>query len=182
MNSILNPAQRRAVLQFSSAIRDDGRLRAALRRASVSDDVIGLEAVVRLQRAWDEPDQASVEALAILLSHRSVKSVGHDEAAAKEIELPAGESLAERFGRSEGPSTLLSPLRFQRLIHARTLEDRLRHLRRALGLLATQSLHPLHLASAWLQLNRDHGRRRFARDYFAPTPNIPTTESHEVTP
>lgn len=141
-------------------------LKARLRRAKQVDDVLGIEAVVRLadafahSRLWldAEIDTDSYAAtLAMLLAQRSVDC--EDTASG------GGLSVAARFGQTDGDRRKLSDLRFSRLIHAQTLESRLRQLRRALPLLDGK-VPARHMANAWQQLNSASGRHRFARDYF----------------
>lgn len=183
MKSTFSDWQREALRDFCVRIQEDGALRAALKRAADINSVIGLEAVIDLERslAHSETDRARdrVARLAILLAHRCVKRSSSNDDLNAPIE---GRPLAERFGEASGEQRLLSPLRFQRLIHGDDDDERLRQLRRALGLLSAESLHRQHLAEAWFQLTSPEGRRAFARNYFAPTPNTDTTESIEVTP
>ncbi|MFO1495554.1 MAG: type I-E CRISPR-associated protein Cse2/CasB [Lysobacterales bacterium] len=184
MKSTFSDWQREALRDFCVRIQDDGALRAALKRAVDINSVVGLEAVIRLEeRALAGSENARerdrMARLAILLAHRCVKRTSANDDPKAPIE---GRPLAERFGEASGEQRLLSPLRFQRLIHGDDDDERLRQLRRALGLLSAESLHRQHLAEAWFQLTSPEGRRAFARNYFAPTPNTETTESTEVTP
>lgn len=181
MKTTLDVEQRKALRDFCVQVQEDGALRAALKRAPSITSIVVLEAVTtfeqRMVRTERERDQ--VARLAILLVHRCVK-----RSSSKDEQDPAREagSLAERFGEMQKDRRVLNPLRFQRLIHGDNDDERLRQLRRALGLLPADSLHREHVAEAWLQLIDPQGRRAFARNYFAPTPSVESNDIPEVTP
>lgn len=183
MKTTLDEHQREALRDFCVQIQENGALRAALKRAPDINSIVALESVIGLEKRFapraKDRERDQVARLAILLVRRCVK-----RSSSKDELDPAkdGGSLAERFGVMQKDQRLLNPLRFQRLIHGADDDERLRQLRRALGLLPADSLHREHVAEAWLQLIDPQGRRAFARNYFAPTPSVESNDIPEVTP
>ena len=172
--------------EFCHALERDKGLTARLRRARSPDEVLALEAVIRLAdrlavagfRFRPHPDEYAA-VLAILLAQARVDR--------KELSGTGKASLAARLGMKPSDRRQLSELRFARLIHASDIEDRLRQLRRALRMLDAPV--PAHtLAKGWELLNSPAGRYRFARDYFTASDNaasesgIANTTEQESTP
>jgi hypothetical protein len=173
-------------LELAEKLKNDGNLRSRLRRAKDVSDVIGQgEAdhfVSRLAKLDSKRETDGIaddvadimSAALILLAQRTVKngtleSVSHNR-----------QTLAANLGQKTGEQRVLSELRFQRLLRASDLEDQLLQMRRALALL-TQPAHPTHVLEAFLSLQSDNGRRRFARAYFnGPTEDGATPPSAEA--
>lgn len=158
------------VLSAARKLEHDGRLRSQLRRAASASDVLGLAEASRfdlglraalqtinrvLSRNQTLPDECL-----ILIAHRRV-SVPKTQ----DTETHKATPLAVLLGGSQEGDRALSGLRFQRLMNARTGDDRLRQVRRALSLLK-QSAHPVAVVEAYLDLHSSAGARRFANLYF----------------
>lgn len=165
----------RAVMTASERIERDGGLRSALRRAESGLDVIGIEAVDRFVQEIGQLSQYRclgevLEDAATLIGHRKALPFDRTNGARWEDR----DVLARRFGEvrsagAAGRQTVLSALRFQRLLRASSSQDRLRQMRRALGLLDAP-IHPFHIVQGFLDLHSDSGRRQFARAFFSGMP------------
>jgi len=149
------------------AIENDGRLRSALRCAARCNDVIGLEATDAFAqglRGWLggwHLDDAAADGAMVLLAQPKVKY-----RVASSNSLPEQDCVAQLLGEMlSGERRRLSELRFQRLLRADGVDERLQQMRRAIALLEPP-VHPLAVVEAWLDLHSELGRRRFARAYF----------------
>lgn len=159
----------RLVKSGCEAIERDGRMRSALRRAARSIDVIGFAPIdafaAELKRIppFQWLDDAVAEAGMVLMAQRNV--LRHDQI--KAASAPAPGLLPKLLGETIGDGRKrLSELRFQRLLRATDADDRMQQLRRAIALL-DRSVHPMAALDAWLDLDGEQGRRRFAKAYFA---------------
>jgi CRISPR type I-E-associated protein CasB/Cse2 len=179
MKTRMSPSAMSAIGILCERMNHDSGIGARLRRAAGIDDVLGFEAVLRfatglrgsasIDAAVDVDDFAA--ALAILLSYNKIDRNHHDSDATVS-------GLAARLGGKLGDRRRLSELRFASLIHARTVDTRLRLLRRSLGMLG-EKLPALELARGWLQLNNASGRREFARAYFGAA-DLPAEAGHDI--
>jgi CRISPR type I-E-associated protein CasB/Cse2 len=156
------------VLEFAKALELDGNLRSRLRRAVEPLDTIGLDAADRFiqrlstlggKRGASEDSDDALSAVLILLAQRNVKN-----GTLTSVKLNH-QGLASQLGEKKGDRRVLSELRFQRLLRAPDVQDQLLQMRRAIALLP-QKAHPVHVLEAFLSLQSDSGRRKFARAYF----------------
>jgi len=170
-----------ATRDASSAIERDGALRSTLRRATTNLEVMGLDAVgkfaVKLMPiAHFSPDENDTvaESCMILIAQRNVMPFKNLPAMTPLVP----DRLALMLAEKAGERSLLSQLRFQRLLRASDPDDRLKQMRRAIALL-NSPIHPFHVVLGYCDLHQDVGRRRFARAYFAgPAANAnPSTEA-----
>lgn len=158
---------RAAVVKACRAIERDGRLRTMLRRAARCKDVIGYKDAdvfaQELQQCFEtwRPGEDVADGAMILLAQRKVARLSVSEVLGD----PPSGLLARLLGQKVGERSRLSELRFQRLIRAEGVDERLQQMRRALALLDVP-VHPFAVVKAWLDLHNEQGRRRFARAYF----------------
>ena len=158
----------RLVKRSSEVIDGDGRMRSALRRAARSVDVIGFAPIdafaTELKRipAFQWVEDAVAEAGMVLMAQGKVLRHEHVETAPAPVPGLLPKMLGEKVGDER---KRLSELRFQRLLRATDCDDRMQQMRRAIALL-DRPVHPMAVLEAWLDLDSEQGRRRFAKAYF----------------
>jgi len=162
----MNSEQNQAVSQAATEIKRNGHLRSQLRRADSASNVFGLAEAHTFDKAlrgalpWLTKHENVPDECLILIAHRIVKLPEK-----KDSDQSKFVSLAALLGGRDEQDRALSGLRFQRLMHARAGDDRLRQMRRALSMLK-QPVHPFAVVDAYLDLHHPTHARRFANDYF----------------
>ncbi|MBA8884111.1 type I-E CRISPR-associated protein Cse2/CasB [Dokdonella fugitiva] len=170
------------VQRASGAMEQDKRTRSALRRAAHATDALGFEPVVAfvaaLKRipAFEHLDDGVGEGGMVLMAQGNVLINGRIRGAPGPVPGLLPKLFGERIG---GERRRLSELRFQRLLRAHDIDDRMRQLRRAIALLDAR-IHPMAVLDAWLDLHSVQGRRRFANAYFGTLETPEYTSASET--